>query len=109
MGEYLCMWKDVMTGMSVHPFSVDLITDIPMMITTLVARTYVGSVYISIDIAVKIVLFARALWISIAVRSDYFKVDKVDWRYHKFDVIKTTEPNERDSRDQSESDTGLAT
>eukprot|EP01084_Bolivina_argentea_P192058 329773_1 len=55
----------------IHVVILDTITDIPMIITSLVGRTYVGNIYIIFDIVFKILIFARSVcWVSIKVCKD---------------------------------------
>ena len=62
---------DDSTLMTAHIAITDVLTDIPMTITTLVGRTYIGNVYFLFDIIVKFVLFARAVvWLPIESFSD---------------------------------------
>ncbi|CAF1050132.1 unnamed protein product [Adineta steineri] len=54
-----------------HAMIVDIITDIPMFITTMVTRAYVQNIYICFDIAIKFIVFARGvIWVPYKVYHD---------------------------------------
>ncbi|CAF1553548.1 unnamed protein product, partial [Adineta ricciae] len=49
---------------AIHCIIIDVITDIPMFLITMIKRTYVNNIYICFDIAVKFIVFARCVvWI----------------------------------------------
>lgn len=56
---------------AIHCIIVDTITDIPVFITTMAMRTYVNNTYISFDIAIKFLVFVRAVvWVPYSIRHE---------------------------------------
>ena len=54
-----------------HGMIVDIITDIPMFITTVAKRAYIGNIYICFDIAVKFIVFIRGvIWVPYQVNHE---------------------------------------
>jgi len=56
---------------AIHCIVIDVITDIPMFLITMVKRTYVNNIYISFDVAIKFIVFVRSvIWIPCHLRHD---------------------------------------
>eukprot|EP01084_Bolivina_argentea_P082614 149568_1 len=48
-----------------HMIFSDIVTDIPMLVVTIYSKSFVGNVYITVDIVVKVIVFARGFYVAI--------------------------------------------
>jgi len=84
-----------------HIIISDVLTDIPMFFISLIRETYVGNIYIVIDMVVKALVFLRAIvWVPIQMWSEHDQGNhETAWKHHGYLYAK--EDNDHEDNDEN--------
>ena len=94
-------------SIATHIMTTDVLTDIPMFLISLIGKTYVGNIYIVIDMVVKALVFLRAIvWVPIQMRGEHKLHNQGDnelaWNHHNYFYIKDDSDNNDENNDEDD-------